>query len=237
MLNIKMFSTNGAGIVEGKIDSLNAQIRMTDANIVTLQETHSKRKGQIHMNKTFVIFEAIRKAKNGGTMCAIHEDLKPKLIEEYDDPFELLVVEIISNKKEIRVITGHGPQENWDEVDRRPFFVALESEIVKAKMLGKSFVIEIDANSKLGKQYIPNDPKPISGNGHMLADIIERHALVVANGSSKCTGTITRKRITKKSTELSAIDIVLLSSDMEEHLVSLQIDEERKYVLTRITDH
>ena len=70
----------------------------------------------------------------------------------------------------------------------------------------------------------------------MLADITERHALVVVNGSSKCTGTITRKRMTKKSTELSAIDIVILSSDMEQHLVSLQIDEERKYVLTRITD-
>ena len=31
---------------------------------------------------------------HGGTMCAIHEDLNPKLIEEYNDPFELLVVEV-----------------------------------------------------------------------------------------------------------------------------------------------
>ena len=42
----------------------------------------------------FVVFEAIRKKKGGGTIVAVHQDLKPKLIEEYNDEFELLVVEI-----------------------------------------------------------------------------------------------------------------------------------------------
>ena len=42
----------------------------------------------------FVVFKAIRKAKYGGTMCAIREELNPKLIEEYDDPFVFLVVEV-----------------------------------------------------------------------------------------------------------------------------------------------
>ena len=43
------------------------------------------------MDREFVIFEAIRAKKGGGTAIAIHEDLKPKLIEEYSDEFELLV--------------------------------------------------------------------------------------------------------------------------------------------------
>ena len=34
------------------------------------------------------------KKKGGGTMCAVREELKPKLIEEYSEQFELLVVEI-----------------------------------------------------------------------------------------------------------------------------------------------
>ena len=42
----------------------------------------------------FVVFKAIRKAKYGGLMCAIREELNPKLIEEYNNPFVFLVVEV-----------------------------------------------------------------------------------------------------------------------------------------------
>ena len=92
--NIVIFSTNAAGVVTGKAESLRNKISATNANIVTVQETHSTRKGQIKMPESFVVFETIRKAKNEGTMCAIKEDLSPKLIEEYNNPFELLVVEV-----------------------------------------------------------------------------------------------------------------------------------------------
>ena len=71
-----------------KLDSLNSEVKATRANIVTVQETHSRRKGRVHMPREFVVFEA----KHGGTMCAIHQNLSPKLIEEYNEPFEHLVV-------------------------------------------------------------------------------------------------------------------------------------------------
>ena len=61
--NIKMFSTNGAGIKNGKVDSLNAEIQSVQANIITVQETHCRQKGKIKMDSKFVIFEAIRKRK------------------------------------------------------------------------------------------------------------------------------------------------------------------------------
>ena len=154
--NIKIFSTSAAGILS-KGESLVNEIHATSANIVTVQETHCTRKGRIKMHPSFVIFEAIRKAKHGGTMCAVHDDYSPKLIEEYNDPFELLVVEIETKVNSVRLITGCGPQENWDEGKRVSFFIALESEIVKAEIAGTSIIIEMDANAKLGKQYIPND--------------------------------------------------------------------------------
>ena len=91
---IKVLSTNAAGVVTGKADSLVNEVKSTGSNIVTIQETHSQRKGRVKLPDNFVIFEAIRKAKNGGILCAVNENLNPKLIEEYDDPFELLVVEI-----------------------------------------------------------------------------------------------------------------------------------------------
>ena len=91
----------------------------------------------------------------------------------------------------------------------------------------------MDSNSKLGQQYIPKNSHDKSPNGNLLANIIDRHALVVANGSSKCSGTITRKRITRDRTEQSCIDLVIFSSDMVDSFKSLLIDEERKHVLTK----
>ena len=92
-------------------------------------------------------------------------------------------MEIEIQNKAIRIITGFGPQENWQEDKRRPFFIALEAEIVKAEITGKSMIIEVDANSKLGPNCIPNDPHEMSPNGKVLSEIIKRYALIVANGS------------------------------------------------------
>ena len=232
--NLKIFSTNGAGVIRGKIKSLHEEVKHTQANIVTLQETHCTLKGKMQMDPSFVVFEAIRKKKGGGTMIAINQDLNPKLVEEYSDDFEMLVVEIDTKENAIRVISGYGPQENWDEENRIPFFIALEKEIERAEIAGKSVIIEIDANSKLGKDYIPKDPHDITPNGRLLAAIIERHNLIVGNGSTNCTGTITRCRRTKKTIEKSVIDFVLFSNDLKNHFKSMHIDEERKHVLTKI---
>ena len=52
-----------------------------------------QKKGKIQIPDT-VVFETIRNEKGGGTLIACKKDLKPKLVEDYDDEFELLVVEI-----------------------------------------------------------------------------------------------------------------------------------------------
>ena len=111
-------------------------------------------------------------------------------------------------------MTGCGPQENWDEVRRMHFFIALEAEIVKAEIAGKSIIIEIDANSKLGPEYITKDPHSMTPNDKILSDILKRHVLIVANGTTKCTGTITRQRSTTRRTEKSCIDLLIFSNDL-----------------------
>ena len=50
-----------------------------------------------------------------------------------------------------------------------------------------------------------------------------------------CTGTIKSKQVTKHRVEQSAIDTVLFSSDTLDSLVSVEIDEKRNYVLTKVT--
>ena len=93
----------------------------------------------------------------------------------------------------------------------------------------------MDANSKLGSHVIVNDPHKQSPNGKILEGILVRHALIVANSlSEKCIGSITRKRCTSLGVEESIVDFIIFSEDMEDFLVSLEIDETRKHVITKI---
>ena len=149
----------------------------------------------------------------------IHEDLNPVLIKEYNEYFELIVVEVSTETETIRVITGYGPQENWQENEIMPFWLAVEEEIAAAEIYGRSVIIQMDANAKLGSTYIQNDPHKTSGNGKILAGILERHAMIVINGvTNKCTGTITRQRTTTDGIEKSVIDYIIVSRDLGRHI-------------------
>ena len=160
---VNILTTNAAGL-RYKVGNLKNKIAHLMSTIFSVQETHHFKKLKFEIEKN-VIFEAIRKCKaKGGSMLGVHVDLKPILIQEYADTFELIVVEVQAGDTGIRVITGHGPQESQEEKDKLPFFEALESEISQAEFAGKSVIISIDANSKLGTKYIEGDPHEQSKN-------------------------------------------------------------------------
>ena len=148
---IKMLSTNAAGLVKGKVKSLLEAIEYHNPNIICIQETHFRRKGRFKLNN-FTVFEAIRDTKCGGIMIVIKNYLNPKLVNEYNEGFELIIVHITTCYGKIRLICGYGPQENWIEEKRIPFFLALEKEIEKAKLVGEEVIIQMDANAKLGEK-------------------------------------------------------------------------------------
>ena len=130
-----------------------------DSAIVAVQQTQYKRKGNFKM-ENYTIFEAIRKNREkGGSLLGSNANLQPVLISEYEETFELIVVEIQVADKSQRVITGYGPQEGWHDQIRLNFFDALEKEITSAELEGKS-VVTMDSNSKLGPEYIEDDPHP-----------------------------------------------------------------------------
>ena len=228
-----MMSANAAQL-KGKLNSFKSELKASNSAIFTLQECHYATKGKVQI-ENFEVFEAIRKKVKGGSMIGIHKALNPILIEEYSCDFELLVVEIRIANKDICIFTGYGPQENWQEADRLPFFIALEQEIVKAELAGKSILMEMDANSKLGTNYIPGDKHVQTENGKLLAGILDRHSLVLGNSLEKCKGLITRKRTTKNTVEESTIDFVIMSEDLKNEVELIEIDDERHHVLTKIT--
>ena len=101
------------------------------------------------------------------------------------------------------------------------FFAALEEEVTKAELAGKSIMICFDVNSKLR----PVDPQDQSENGKLVECIRERYALTVANViQEKSHSLITRERITADGTEKSVIDLV-------ECLKGIVIDEENSFDL------
>ena len=176
---LSVLSTNAADL-NHKSEDLKNKVRFFESSIFAVQETHYRKKGRFKM-QDFHIFESIRKNKEkGGSLLGVHVGLEPVLISEYSESFELLVVEVKVGNTEIRVFTGYGPQENWVESDKTPFYNALEEEIASAELEGKSVLIAFDANAKLGPGVIQGDPYPQSQNGKVLAGIIERHVRLSA---------------------------------------------------------
>ena len=230
---LNMLSTNTANLTH-KGEDLKNKVRLFNSGIFAVQETHFRKKGRFKM-QDFIIFESIRKNKEKeGSMLGVHVGLKPVLIQEYCTTFELLVVEVIVADKEIRVITGYGPQENWEIGEKTPFYNALEEEIAAAEILGKSVILTLDANAKLGPKIIQGNPYMQTPNGAMLAGIVDRHALCVVNGLvNKRKGIITRKQNTVLGVKMSVIAFGMVSDDLKTDIVSIHIDEERVNVLTK----
>ena len=155
------------------------------------------------------------------------------MIDMIDDNSEFLVVDIEGNFSTIRTINCYGPQENLPLETRSEFFIELETRIVTAKSSGKLVCVECDANSKLGKQFIKGDPHEISQNGKLLLDLVTRQNLIVVNSTEKCFGTITRMKKTTRGTEQSVIDYFIVCEELFESVEKMQIDEERKFTLSR----
>ena len=232
--SLNILTLNAAGLKHKKEDLIN-KVMHFKSSIFSVQETHFVKKGRFKLEK-YIIFEAIRKSKErGGSMLGVHVDLQPVLVKEYSDEFELIVVEVITGNTKIRIMTGYGPQESWEEAKRIVFFEALETEVASAELDGRSVIISMDANSKLGPMYVVKDPHEQSKNGKILADILDRHALVVVNGlQDKCVGVITRQRCTESGIEKSVIDFVVVSSDLVKHIDYMHVDDARENVLTKL---
>ena len=234
-----IYSNNAAGI-SSKVKSFTNNINTLNASVFMLQETHLTKKGKFSKMKNlkgYEVFELIRTEKDkGGLAIGIKEELRPVLISEGDDEIEILVVEGHINNQKIRFINCYGPQEN-DNHRSNLFYARLSKEIAASEVAGCSTFVEMDANSKLGREYIKNDPseKP-TPNGKILIELLSQNDnIFLLNGSKFCEGTITRSRKVGDKVEKSVIDFALMSTDLLPHISRMIIDEERNFSLTHIT--
>ena len=215
---LTLFGNNINGL-NGKWESLLSALEyLNSPSCILVQETKVKAQF-LRKIKGYEIFNKPRKGKDGGGLLTIiHNDLDPAIVPLENDSSEILVVEIHVGSQTIRVINAYGPQE-YDCKDKiSDFWLNLEQEIVRAKNSGCSVLIEMDANAKLGKNMIPNDPNDLSNNGKFLLDLLDRQNLDCLNMSRLCKGTITRHRQTILGIERSVLDYVIASKCLSSSL-------------------
>ena len=145
----------------------------------------------------------------------------------------MLVVEAKIKDKRIRFINGYGPQDDAEEEVRESFFSRIDIEVKSAKLAGTLICLEMDANAKLGKEIITDDPNDQSKNGKLLEEVLIENDLVVVNAQNICHGVITRHRQTVNSTEKSVLDYFIVCRGFYVFIKSMIIDEERAYSLTK----
>ena len=133
----------------------------------------------------------------------------------------------------VRFINAYGVQEAASHEEKSEFYSILEQEIIIASDSRNMICIEMDANAKLGKNYINGDKHDISQNGGLLLSMIERQNLVVVNSTNKCLGTITRIKRVKDKVEESIIDYFIVCQDFYNFINSMVVDTERNFVLTK----
>jgi hypothetical protein len=230
--SLKIFSANSNSL-KNKITSLKFNIGQLNPHIIVIQETKFKRKSQIEL-QGYRCFQTIRGDSGGGLLIACVVALDPVLIHEGDPECEVLVVQITLKNKNIRIIAGYGPQECAPPIVREAYRNSIEEQVVRSQLAGVSVLIVEDSNAKLGSEWIKDDPHPISENGKLLANMIERQELSIINNVCK-GGPITRKRLVEGKEEASCIDFILTSQDLAKNLSQAFIDKEQLFSLMKLS--
>ena len=203
-----------------------------------LQVTKLYKRGTLKFEQ-FECFEKIRSdKKGGGLMTLVHKNFVPVVIPTRNQSqmsSNILVVGAKIKNMNIRFINAYGVQECAAIEEKIQFYSIIEEEISIALNSGNMLCIAMDANAKLGKKIINGDTHAISSNGRMLLSLIERLNLVVVNSTKKCRGTITRTKKVNNKLEESVIDYFLVCQDFYSFIMSMTVDTNRNYVLTKYT--
>ena len=213
--------------LKGKISSLTEIIHEHDPHIFLLTETQLRSNTGINI-KGYTLFSRIRtNAPGGGVAILVKNDILKYVAPHISDRDTELMWVSIRRKQQMPIFVGsyYGKQEtrtSKEDIEREMYL--LQDEINEMKKEGEIF-LAMDGNGKLG--ILGETP---SRNGKLLQQVFSNTGLTLMNTSSKCEGKITRKN-TSNELEVSAIDFIVVSENVEKWVKKIIIDEDG---LTRI---
>ena len=222
---LKILHSNANGL-QSKKNSLFELVESNDIDIIALTERKCTREGLINIPNFDTPYELIRQSKkDGGLLVACHQTINDNcLIEKGNDDAEFITIQFNNDKFEWRMILGYGFQESDSKEKRTRFFIDIESQIEKCIIDGISFLWIGDCNGKLGRDVMEGDTNDGTPNGQLIKQIINKHNLIIVNGSEKCNGKWTRWL---ENGQKSVIDYVIVSEDMYEFVNSMLKNEEK----------
>ena len=160
LVKFSIMGTNAAGL-KAKLHSFRENIKLFSfPSVITVQETKYRKCANFKL-ENYQIFEKVRPGFGGGLLTAINKSLDPVLIQSVNEDIEMLVVQCNIGKENVRVINAYGPQEDDAFNKKILFWQTLEQEINAAKNANCLTLIEMDANAKLGKNVLKQDPHQI----------------------------------------------------------------------------
>ena len=168
--SLKIIGINCAGLMS-KIYSFEKMINDENPSVFCLQETKIKKPNQIKIDssKKFTFYELLRKNSNGGGLCiGVNKDIRSVWISQGDDEVEALTVEIWAYDFPVRVVTAYGPQLSDSLERKQKFWHFLEREVLNADKVGAGFILQMDSNCHLGKEFIKNDVNEQNFNGKLF---------------------------------------------------------------------
>ena len=231
-MSFSVLGSNARGI-KAKVDSLLNTLKAHNfPTCVLIQET-LLRPSETFQIQGYQCFVKNRQTRGGGLLTAVRNELLPVVVSDVEGDVEILTIQVEVNDMKIRVINAYAPQEDEAKETFLDFWQKFESEIESARDEGCMIVIEMDANIKVGKEVIQNDPNEASSGSKIFVDILKRQNLHIVNAMDLCEGVITREQKTLRGLEQAVIDYVIVCDKMVEHLNNMKIDDSRNYVLTK----
>ena len=231
--SLRFLGVNSAGL-RSKLLTFKKVLVELKPSVFFVEETKFKDVGKLKL-ENYLIFELVRKSKDGGGGLAIGciKELSPSLVREGDDNVEALSVDIFVKSMKIRCVAAYGCQES-DLVERKlSFWKYLDEEVTQACTSGAGFVLHFDGNLWAGGEIIPGDPRAQNRNGKLFQEFLTRNPnLSVVNALSLCEGLITRSRIKDGKVEKSVLDFFVVCSRVLPFVTKMVIDESKKYILT-----
>ena len=236
--SLKIYYNNINGFMS-KRESLDQAINAVTPDIVGLCETKLGRLSKPKIQGYETVHGNMKRGKEGllvavreGTFVSI-EKMTPDTDEDGDN--NILAVQVKYPKFNLRVIVAHAPQETANPDVRERFFQSLKLETERGQLNGESILVLGDMNGRLDsekdkedKEYKENlspNKENSSPNGKALKEYLTEHGLLAANLHPNAVGKWTRIRPTKKNTEISAIDFIILDEALYTSIANLTVDE------------
>lgn len=175
-----------------------------------------------------------RQTKGGGILIAIKQKSGVDYtVIKIDQENEIIWIKCKTNNYSFIIATVYGLQESQTNEERiDDWYYHLEEQY--SKWNDEPVLLIGDFNAHVGNDHlgISGNTSKINTNGRKLREMIDRRNLILLNDTNLCQGKWTR--VDKSNQSKSIIDLAVCNENMISKIKEMIVDEDRKYVLTRV---